>query len=89
MTPDRRGVQCDLCGSEYRESFTYYSFVIDEVVVEVAQSRVDPDKRYLDIDVCNKCMEDIKTRMKAVIAKNKKKPNKVPKSIKDQWSSKT
>ena len=95
MTSDRKGIECDLCGAEHREQFSYFSaksvnpIQVDKIDVNVEQS--DPiigvDKRYLDIDICIKCMEDIVNKMKKVISDRQNKQAKNQKNKSNQWSS--
>ena len=86
MTDDKKGIMCDICGSEHREKFIYYSSVFDKVSVDSAQKKVgvvDADKRTLELDLCEKCYGDMKTKVLEVINKKDKKPKG-----KGEWSMK-
>ena len=91
QTNDMRGIQCDLCGAEYREQFTYFSGTLDKVDVDGTRSKgevAEVDKRFLDIDICEKCwLDHIKTKMMEVINKREKEAKKRAKNKGNQWSS--
>ena len=90
-TNDKRGIECDLCGAEYKENFIYYSGILDKVDVNAARatSITEVDKRFLDIDMCQKCWQDMKERILDVINKREQKAKKIAtsKSTPDEWST--
>lgn len=56
QTEDRRGIYCDLCGKPYRDQFSYYSGQLDKVQVDTQRAeKLDVDRRFLDIDICDGC----------------------------------
>jgi hypothetical protein len=75
ITDDKKGVICDLCGEISANKFKYFSAKIDLVEVDGSIGKsgiVDIDRRFLDMDICEKCMEVLKQRMLKVIEKQKK-----------------
>lgn len=86
---DNSGIYCDICGSEMRGQFIYYSCITDKLEVDMSDKQApykDHDKRHLDIDICDKCMEEIKTKMKVVIKTRERKVAKDTKNKANQWS---
>lgn len=65
------GIACDLCGAESRRQFTYYSLEAAKVVVDAEQQRVsktpDIDRRYLNLDVCERCWEELCAKVLRVV----------------------
>jgi hypothetical protein len=59
LLPSRDGIKCDLCGTELKNKFEYYSYACTKVSVdkERAQSGKSTvtDDDILDFDVCVKC----------------------------------
>ncbi|MEM3000669.1 MAG: hypothetical protein QXP41_00555 [Candidatus Nitrosocaldus sp.] len=47
------GIYCDICGTIYKDQFTYFSWESNEVVVN--PPNVSKHGKDLDIDVCEKC----------------------------------
>ena len=91
MTKDKRGIECDTCGAEYRENFTYYSCTLDKIDVSAARSSSDNsgsdvEKRFLDLEICEKCWGDMKARMMEIINKREEKAKKAVKNKQSDWS---
>ena len=79
MTPDKKGVFCDLCGAEYYNKFDYYSAKIDKVVVDKDRSQAgvaEVDRQYMDLDICCKCWDKMVDNVKKVIANRASSPKK-------------
>lgn len=90
MTSDQKGISCDLCGVDYRDKFEYFSGNLDKVFVDSALQKtgiVDCDRRFLDIDICEKCMNEFMDKMKQVITEREKKAVKNKSTKADQWST--
>ena len=86
------GVSCDLCGNSIRDKFTYYSGKIDFVEVDSAIQKtgiVSIDRRFLDIDMCNSCFEQLRMRMLSVIKNREIKGKSEPKKGEDKWETKS
>ena len=85
------GICCDLCSSSVRDKFIYYSGKIDMVEVDSAIQKVGVvsiDRRFLDIDICTICFEQLKARMLSVI-KNRESKGKEAKKEGGQWTTTT
>jgi hypothetical protein len=75
------GINCDLCNITFVNKFEYYNAKFDLVVVDKDKCKsgiVNIDRRYLDLDICPKCMEQIIDKVKVVISdrEGKKKDEK-------------
>jgi hypothetical protein len=68
------GIGCDTCGRSYRTQFTYYSYESERVEVDAKKMKTATREKDLDLDVCEKCYENMH---------NKVKDNLAPKEIKD------
>jgi hypothetical protein len=76
MTSDRQGLLCDKCGKELRRKFVYYSVEFTKVGVDADVKQVGPvdvDKKYLNLDICEGCYEDLKAICLAVIKRRERK----------------
>lgn len=82
-TKKQNGVVCDICGSTYIDKFSYYSCQFDKVDVDVKLGKVqlagrdlvgiqDVNFKYLSLDICNMCMNDLISKIKNQIAKRDK-----------------
>jgi len=73
QTEDKRGIYCDLCGKVFRDQFTYFSGQLDKVQVDTRSEKLDVDRRFLDIDMCESCHANrIKRPMLKVIREREK-----------------
>lgn len=63
------GICCDICGTTYKDQFTYYSFESSVVQVDSASLRVAQGGSDLDVDVCEKCYANAEEKVKQNIAK--------------------
>jgi hypothetical protein len=60
------GIICDLCGKVFIDKFKYYSAKFDLVESDRSIAKVGPvrvDRRFLDLDLCLDCMEEIKKKV--------------------------
>lgn len=68
------GVICDLCGAVRTEKFIYYSAKLDKVSVDrnsgFSADR-DVDRRFLDLDICESCFDQMKKKILDVINRKK------------------
>ena len=90
MTSDRRGISCDLCGSEHRDKFEYYSFKIDKVAVDSEMKKtgvINIDRRFLDVDICPNCQEKMTKQMEKVILMRKSKTDKDNRNKASEWTT--
>ena len=90
MTDDRRGISCDLCGSEHRDRFEYYSIKIDKVAVDSEVKKtgvINVDRRFLDVDICPSCQEKMTKQMEKVILMRKSKTDKDKRNKADEWTT--
>lgn len=61
------GIICDICNKILKDKFLYYSSKFDLIEVDRNACSVGPksvDRRYLDLDFCVECMEQMKTDVK-------------------------
>lgn len=75
------GITCDMCGKTFTRNFVYYPVTMMRVVVDENTAREDHhisevDKRYLDLDFCEACHNELKTRVLATIKHREKKQSK-------------
>jgi len=63
------GICCDICGTVYKDQFTYYSFESNVVSVDSAAFRVAQGSKDLDVDICEKCYVNAEEKVKKHIAK--------------------
>lgn len=78
VTTDKQGIICDICGSISTKNFKYYSATFDMVEVDCTIKKSGPlniDRRFLDLDVCVKCMDEIISKVKLGIEKRENKPS--------------
>lgn len=90
MTTDRRGISCDLCGAEFRDTFDYYSARIDKVAVDSSKKKTgvaEVDRRYMDLDICLPCWEKMVKQVKKTIKEREKQASKAKKSGANEWST--
>jgi ferredoxin len=90
MTTDRRGISCDLCGAEFRDTFDYYSAKIDKITVDASRQKTgvaEVDRRFMDLDICDGCWEKTVEVVKKVIEARKQKASRAKKSGADQWTT--
>ena len=90
MTSDRRGISCDLCGAEHKDKFEYYSLKIDKIAVDREVQKtgiVDVDRRFLDVDICPSCQENMAKQMENVISMRKSKTDKDTKNKANEWTT--
>ena len=69
-TRDR--IYCDTCGIIYKNKFTYYSVEYTKVIVDSECSKTgacEISKEELNLDVCQKCYDEIKQKVLAVSKK--------------------
>ena len=88
ITKDRQGISCDLCGTEYRNKFEYYSAKIDKAVVDRDLSKtgvVDVDRRHMDLDICTSCWNKIVETVKQVIEKREVQKSKDERNKASEW----
>jgi hypothetical protein len=68
------GVICDLCGAVRTDKFTYYSAKLDRVNVDRNSGFLadrDVDRRFLDLDICESCFDQMKKKILDVINRKK------------------
>ena len=83
-TPDSRGIECDFCGKEFRDKFTYFSGEAHKVDVDKDRKQVvDVDRRFLDYDMCGECFT---RRIKKPMLKVIKEREENRKTGKGKWS---
>ena len=63
------GINCDICGTAYKDVFTYYSFESTSVSVDSAALRVAQGNKDLDVDVCEKCYTNAEEKVRKNVAK--------------------
>lgn len=69
------GIVCDICGAICTQKFTYYSAKFDRVLVNGgsgSSSDVEVDKRFMDLDYCERCFESTKSTVLKVIKERDK-----------------
>lgn len=69
------GVLCDICGKVYIDKFVYYSAKFDCIQVDRnfgPRGIADIDKRYLDLDFCDNCFNQLKAKVMEAIKKREK-----------------
>jgi len=72
VSPNKKtdGIICDLCSKVYTNKFRYYSAKFDLVEVDKAIGKsgiVQVDRRAMDLDVCEECMNKIKEQVLKLI----------------------
>lgn len=73
---DKKGIICDLCQMIYSNKFKYYNATFDMIDVDCSLNKasvIDVDKRFLDLDICENCMNEMIEKVKLGI---KKRANK-------------
>jgi hypothetical protein len=66
------GIVCDFCGTVRTDKFTYYSAKLDKVDIDKSSGFSmdrDVDRRFLDLDICEPCFEQMKKKILDVIKK--------------------
>jgi hypothetical protein len=86
MTSDKKGVECDLCGTIYNTKFIYFSCIITKVDVDIKNGQIIPEDRHLDMDWCDKCMGKFKSYMLKVIDIREGRAAKEEKTKAGEWS---
>jgi len=54
------GIKCDLCSTEYKNSFNYYSIDCSKVHVDVRAKYTTKATKEYDFDVCELCWEGMR-----------------------------
>jgi hypothetical protein len=70
LLPSNDGITCDQCGEVFTRKFTYFSCEFTKVLVDAEQKIAGPtevDKKYLNLDICEKCYEKMKRKCLAII----------------------
>jgi len=81
------GICCDLCNTVFTDKFIYYSVKFDKVGVDTGKSQTGPvevDKKFLDLDVCQSCYENIRKNVISKIEERDKGKGKGG----EQWTAK-
>ena len=63
------GIYCDICGTIYKDVFTYYSFESTTISVDTAARSVNQGNKDLDVDVCEKCYTNAEDRVRKNLVK--------------------
>jgi hypothetical protein len=74
------GIYCDVCNKVFINKFEYFSAKFDHVVVDKEACVAGPkevDRRYLDLDFCQKCMNELIEKVKIGIKAREKNANKM------------
>lgn len=69
------GISCDLCGFTQRNKFLYYSLESTGVEVNAPAASIVQLGKDLDIDVCEKCYNDMLEAVKKYIVNGTKRGN--------------
>jgi hypothetical protein len=72
------GVCCDVCNAIKTTKFEYFNVKIDLVEVDATIGKTgikNIDRQYLDLDMCEACIERLKTAVKKAIEKREKNGN--------------
>jgi hypothetical protein len=74
-TKNNDGIICDLCNTVYTTKFEYFSADITHVEVDANINKIGikgSTKHAYNLDICQKCMEEIKTKILDNIHKREK-----------------
>jgi hypothetical protein len=95
-TKKQNGITCDLCNSTHVDKFEYYSAKFDLVEVDrlIGKTGIKKiDRRWLDLDICIKCMKELieRVQVRALDRNSKETPkqDQVSKQSEDNWTAKS
>lgn len=73
LLTSKDGISCDLCGFIQKNRFTYYSLESKGIQVNTSGNSIAQLGRDLDIDVCEKCYNDMIEAVKKYIVNGTKR----------------
>jgi hypothetical protein len=94
ISKKQTGIICDLCNSTYIDKFEYYNAKLDLVEVDrqIGKTGIKHiDRRWLDLDVCTKCMNELleRVKMRALDRGANPQDQASPQQPKDDWTTKS
>ena len=87
LLKSKDGIRCDLCGTPYRENFTYYSCDGSINVIDVSKHLNNKTSQTITFDMCSNCY----SKYTDIILNNVKKiqPGKIKDDFSDAFYTKT